>query len=104
MSDDEPVDLDDHRDVVSQQATIDRRKHLRDFQIEQQALQRRQKELEKLMLAESSENWPAAAAKAEYLIRLFSDTPQAAEPRRQELIDQVLEEFNTLSNPTETNS
>ena len=64
----DPVDLDEHRDVAAQQATELRRERLQDLQADQVALQRRQEELERLLLAAPSANWPAAAAKAEHLI------------------------------------
>ncbi len=97
LPDDDPVNLDNHRGMTAQKETLDRREKLQAFQDDQRALQRRQEELEAFLLAEPAENWPAVAAKAEYLIRLFSDTPQAQDPRRKKLIATVLGEIEELN-------
>jgi hypothetical protein len=56
----------------------------------------RQEELEKLLLAAPAETWPEAAAKAQYLIRLFAATPEAQDPRRKELIAHALDDLTRL--------
>ena len=94
---DELVDLDEHRGLAAQRATKVRRQRLQQFQADQVALRRRQNELEKLLLAAPAETWPEAAAKAEYLIRLFAETPAALDPRRKELIAHALEDLTRLS-------
>jgi hypothetical protein len=93
---DDPVDLDEHRGMNAQKATEDRRQSLQTFQADQEALRRRQEELEKLLLAAPAETWLEAAAKAQYLIHLFADTPQAQDPRRKELIAHALEDLTRL--------
>jgi hypothetical protein len=60
-------------------------------------LRLRQEELEKLLLAAPAETWPEAAAKAQYLIQLFSDTPEAQDPRRKELIAHAMDDLTRLS-------
>jgi hypothetical protein len=98
---DDPVDLDAHHGMASLKATEDRREKLYQFQADQRALRDRQEELEKL-LAAPAETWPEAAAKAQYLIRLFADTPEAQEPRRRKLISHTLEDLNRLCGCTGT--
>jgi hypothetical protein len=93
---DEPVDLDEHRGMAAQVATDIRRQRLHEFQVDQTALRRRQEELEKLLLAAPAENWPEAAAKAQYLIQLFAVTPEAQNPRYKELIAHALDDLNRL--------
>src|SRR3546814_6403516 len=83
---DDPVDLDEHRGMAAQKATEIRRERFHQFQADQAALRLRQEELEKLLLAAPAQSWPEAAAKAQYLIQLFADTPAGQDPRRQELI------------------
>jgi hypothetical protein len=94
---DDPVDLDAHRGMAAMQATEIRRQRLHEFQADQAALQRRQEELEKLLLAAPAESWPEAAAKALYLIEIFATTPEAQDPRRKKLIAQTLEDITRLS-------
>ena len=93
---DNPVDLDEHRGMAAQKATELRRRQLHEFQADQAALRRRQDELEKLLLAAPAETWPEAAAKAQYLIRLFADTMEAQDPRRKELIAHALHDLERL--------
>jgi hypothetical protein len=94
---DEPVDLDEHRGMAAQQATELRRERLLEFQADQIALQRRQEELERLLLAAPAACWSEAAAKAEYLIRLLAASPYGQQPRCQELIAHTLDDLSRLS-------
>jgi hypothetical protein len=98
---DEPVDLDEHRGMMAQQATELRRERLQEFQADQVALQRRQEELERLLLAAPAATWAEAAAKAEYLIQLFAATPYGQSPRCKELIAHTLDDLSRLSDETE---
>lgn len=93
---DGPVDLDEHRGMAAQVATDIRRQRLHEFQADQAALRLRQEELERLLLAAPAESWPEAAAKAQYLIRLFAATAEAQDPRRKELIAHALEDLTRL--------
>lgn len=93
---DNPVELDEHRGMAAQKATEIRRQRLHEFQAERAALQRRQEELEKLLLAAPAENWPEAAAKAQYLIQLFAATLEAQDPRRKQLIAHALDDLTRL--------
>lgn len=98
----DPVDLDDHRGMAAQKATLIRREHLRAFEADRAALRQRQEELESLLLAAPAETWLEASAKAEYLIRLFALTSSAQEPRRQALIADVLADLSRLCDREKT--
>ncbi len=93
---DDPVDLDEHRGLAAQKATEIRRQRLHEFQSDQEALRKRQEELEKLLVAAPAQTWPEAAAKAQYLIQLFAATPDAQDPRRKELIAHALDDLTRL--------
>jgi hypothetical protein len=93
---DNPVELDQHRGMVAQKSTEIRRQ-LHEVQADQAALRERQEEFERHAIAAPSTTWAEAAAKARYLIQLFAVTPEARDPRRQELIANVLDEFDRLS-------
>lgn len=93
---DKPIDLDEHRGMTAQKET-DIRRRLHEVQADQAALRQRQEELEKLLLSAPATNWPEAAAKARYLIELFAATPEARDPRRQKLIENVLDDLSKLS-------
>jgi hypothetical protein len=71
--DDDPIDLDNRRSSESRMATDIRRHALRDFEMDQLALRKRQEELEVQLLAEPAANWrEEAAIKAQYLIRRYA--------------------------------
>lgn len=92
----DPVDLDEHRGMAAQKATELRRRQMQDFHAQQEALKRRQQELEKQLLAAPAESWPEAAAKAQYLIRLYAATAEGQDPRRKQLIAHALEDLARL--------
>lgn len=91
----EPVDLDARRCIASLKATEMRRQRLYEFQADREALRQRQEELERILAAPAG-SWTEAAAKAEYLIKLFAATAEAQEPRRQELIARTLDDLTRL--------
>ena len=94
--DGDPVELDEHRGMAAQKSTeIRRRSH--EVQADQTALRDRQEEFERQAIARPSTSWAEAAARARYLIQLFASTPEGRDPRRQELILQVLEDLTRLS-------
>jgi len=93
---DPPVDLDGHRGIAAQKETAIRRR-LHGVQADQAALRAREVELETFMLAADAANWAEAAAKARYLIELYAATPDAQDPRRQQLIARVLADLARLS-------
>jgi hypothetical protein len=93
-----PVELDEHRGMAAQKST-ELRRSLHEVQADQAVLRQRQDEFERYALAAPSAAWPEAAAKARYLIQLFAVTPEAQDPRRQQLIATVLDELSRLSLP-----
>lgn len=93
---DRPVKLDEHRSMAAQKST-ELRRRLHEVQDDQTTLRQPQDEFERYALAAPSASWPEAAAKARYLIQLFAVTPEAQDPRRQELIARVLDELAQLS-------
>jgi hypothetical protein len=93
---DTPVELDEHRGMAAQKSTeLRRRRH--EVQADQEALQGRQEEFERYAVAAPSTTWLEVAAKARYLIQIFAATPEARDPRRQELIANVLDDLARLA-------
>ena len=90
------IDLDQHRGMAAQKAT-ELRRLLADVAASEQALRRRQDELEAQLVAAPAANWHEAAEKARYLLTLFAATPAAQDPRRQTLIASVLDDFTRLA-------
>ena len=88
----DPVELDEHRGMAAQKPTEIRRR-LHEVQADQVALRRGQEEFERRAVAAPSTTWPEAAAKPRYLIQLFAATPEARDPRHQELIAKVLDDL-----------
>ena len=97
---DDAVELDDHRGMAAQKSTEIRRRQ-QAVSADQAALRARQEEFERHAVAAPSASWPEAAVKAQYLIQLFTATPEARNPRRQELIAKVLDDFARLSRLSE---
>ena len=92
----DPDVLDEHRGMAAQKATEIRRQ-LAEVEAQQTALQERQAELEKFLLAAPSATWDEVAVKARYLIGLLADTPEGRDPRRKRIIAGVLEDFERLA-------
>ena len=90
------IDLDKHRGIAAQKATVLRRL-LAEVQANERALRSRQDELESHLVAAPAANWHEAAVKARYLLNLFAGTPAAEDPRRQKLIAAVLADFERLA-------
>ncbi len=93
---DKAIELDEHRGMAAQKAT-DLRRLLADVEANERALRERQDELEAHLIAAPAANWPEAAEKARYLLKLFAATMSAQDPRRQTLIASVLADFQRLS-------
>jgi hypothetical protein len=93
---DDPTNLDQRRGMAAQKATEIRRQ-LAEVEAQQAALRNRQAELEKYLLAAPSATWEDAAEKARYLINLFAATAAGRDPRRQQIIANVLDDFRRLS-------
>ena len=95
----DPIVLDEHRGMAAQHAT-DMRRLLAEVEADQAALRGRRTELEKFLLAAPARTWPEAADKARYVIGLLATTSIGRDPRRQKLIEAVLEDFGRLSDET----
>jgi phage terminase Nu1 subunit (DNA packaging protein) len=93
---DQPIALDEHRGLAEQRAT-DIRRRLAEVAADQAALRQRRGELERLLVAAPAANWREAAEKARYLIAILAQTSAGREPRRQKIIDSLLEDFRRLA-------
>jgi hypothetical protein len=96
MTTDTPIPLDEHRGMIAQKATELRRLQS-EVEANEQKLRERHDELQAHLVALPAENWPAAAEKARYLINLLAGTESARDPRSQNLIQAVFEDFDRLS-------
>ena len=93
---DDTIKLDSHRGMKAQQATEIRRL-VADVEANEKSLRKRQDELEIQLVAAPAKTWHEAAEKSRYLLNLFAATPAAQDPRRQQLITNVLADFDRLS-------
>jgi hypothetical protein len=91
-----PVDLDQHRGMAAQKAT-DLRRLLTEVAANQQALRVTQDQLEAQLIAAPATTWEEVADKVRYLLSVFGATSSGQDPRRQTLINAVLDDFNRLS-------
>jgi hypothetical protein len=91
-----PITLDHRRGMMAQKATERRRLRV-DVERNAKVLREQQDALEAQLAASPSATWPEAAAKAGYLLRLFSHASIALDPRRQRLIVNVLDDFARLT-------
>jgi len=98
---DKPIALDEHRGMAAQKATEIRRR-LAEVEADQAAMRQRRADLEKFLVAAPSQTWREAAEKARYLITLLAGTSVGRDPRRQKLIDSVLEDFRRLAESADT--
>jgi hypothetical protein len=81
--------------MAAQKATEIRRL-LGEVEANEKALRRRQEELEAQLIAAPATTWLEAAEKARYLLGLLASTSVAQDPRREQLIANVLEDFAHL--------
>jgi Cu/Ag efflux protein CusF len=93
---DRTIELDQHRGMLAQKAT-ELRRLVAEVDADAKALRLRQEELEAQLIAMPAMTWHDAAEKARYLLGLFASTQAAQDPRRQKLIDNVLDDFQRLS-------
>jgi hypothetical protein len=89
------IDLDRHRGRAAQKAT-ELRRLLADVQANEKVLRLRQDKLETRLLAALAANWPEAADKARYLLKLFASLSEQ-DPRQLKLIAAVLRDFQRLA-------
>jgi len=93
---DEPVNLDSQRGMAEQRATEIRRLRA-EIESNEESLRARKAEIEAQLLATPSSSWLEAADKARYLLKIFAASPGGLDPRRQKLINAVLDDFERLS-------
>ncbi len=92
---DHPTSLDDHRGMMAQKAT-DQRRLRAEVEADQAALRDRQEALETMLAAAPATSWAEAVEKARYLLGIFAESPAAEDPRRRILIENVLADFDRL--------
>ena len=98
---DQPTNLDTHRGMAAQKAT-DLRRLRSEVEADQEALRKRQAELEDLLAAAPAADWPEAIEKARYLRGLLAQSLDASDLRRRKLIDRAMADFDhLLDNPTQ---
>jgi len=90
-----PVDLDGRRDLRAQKSNEIRRR-IQELQDDLEISKLRQCELETLLLATPAQTWQEAAAKASYLLELFSSTLEAQDPTRKKLISHTINDLDRL--------
>ncbi|NDR57039.1 MULTISPECIES: hypothetical protein [Aliiruegeria] len=98
-----PVELGTKRSAESSMVTHIRRHSLQKFEVDRENLRERQEELEATLLVEPAMNWRDAAVKVQYLIRRYSETAEAQDASRQELIQSALDDLARLSDTEVTN-
>lgn len=82
--------------MMAQRATEIRRR-LAHVEVDQAALRERRDVLERSLLTAPAMTWVEAAEKARYLIALLAGPRTGRDPRRQKLIEAVLNDFRRLS-------
>lgn len=87
--------LDERRGLAAQKATNQRR-HSSEVQADQETVRQNLEELETVLFARAARTWPEAAERAAYLLKLFAGTPEARDPRYQQMIANVLDDFARL--------
>lgn len=92
----ESITLDERRGMMAQRATEIRRR-LAHVEVDRVALKQRRGDLEKFLLTAPATTWGEAAEKASYLITLLAGTRAGRDPRRQKLIEAVLNDFRRLA-------
>ncbi|MEQ9564863.1 MAG: hypothetical protein RLN85_03435, partial [Pseudomonadales bacterium] len=91
---DKLVSLDKHRDIKSRRLTENRRQALNDIHTQDGVIKIHTDELENVLQSTPATTLLETAAKAKYLIQLFSTTAEARDPRRQDLIKSTLNEID----------
>lgn len=92
----DPVRLDDHRSETGRVEVESRRDLLAEIRSGQMAERRQQQALEEKLFALPATTWTEAAAKAEYLLLLLAEMPDAQPPERQRLVRDALDDLARL--------
>ena len=93
---DSPVDLDKHRGMAAQKAT-DIRRVVADVEANAKLLRDRQGVVEIQLLAVPATSWPEAAAKARYVLNLYSASLPPSDTHHRDLVTAVLADLTRLS-------
>jgi hypothetical protein len=93
---DNPVDLDKHRGLASQKAT-DIRRVLAEVEANAKVLRDRQATLESQLLSAPASSWEEAAAKARYVLNLYTAGLAPSDTHHRDLVAAVLADFVRLS-------
>lgn len=91
-----PFVLDAQRGHRAQRETDERRQQSA-IRADQEAVGDNQDRLERTLFAGPAETWPQAIEKVTYLLGLFALTPDAQDPRYQQMIATVLEDLRRLA-------
>jgi hypothetical protein len=93
---DKPLDLDTHRGTAAQKAT-NLRRALAEVENNARDLRDRQGVLENQIPSVPASSWPEAAAKARYLLNLYTTGLAPADTGHRDLVAAVLADFARLS-------
>ena len=93
---DEPLDLDKHRGMAAQKAT-DIRRILAEVESHARDLRDSQAAIESQLLAAPAVSWPEAAAKARYVLNLYTAELASDDTHHRDLVAAVLADFARLS-------
>ena len=93
---DKPLDLDKHRGMAAQKAT-DIRRILADVETNAKDLRDRQAAVESQLLSAPAASWPEAAAKARYVLSLYTAGLASDDTHHRDLVAAVLADFARLS-------
>ena len=92
------VELDEHRGMAAQKAT-ELRRLVAEVAVDRAKLKARQDALEQQLIAAPAAGWAEAVEKARYLLSLFAASAAAEDPRRKQLIANLLDDFERLLSP-----
>ena len=92
---DKPVELDSHRGIVAQKATSLRRL-LADAEAHAAVLREQKLQIETQLLEVPAVSWPDVAAKARYVLNLYSATLGAQDSHHRDLVASVLQDLARL--------
>jgi hypothetical protein len=93
---DQPLDLDKHRGIAAQKAT-DIRRVLTEVENRAKELRDRQAVLEAQLLSVSAASWSEAAAKARYVLNLYTAGLPPDDTHHRDLVAAVFADFERLS-------
>jgi hypothetical protein len=93
---DHPLDLDKHRGIAAQKAT-DIRRVLAEVEHNAKELRDRQALLEQQVLSVPAASWPEAAAKARYVLNLYTAGLAPDDTHHRDIVAAVFADFARLT-------